>query len=228
LPEVKNGERLPLRKYILLCVLLGIMLFAGLSSRHQTASRAANQAPSLTIDKQPVTFAMHLFDPSAPPAEMAPLAAWEEAECDSNFVSNANVKGRTEIVDGTRGVVTVSEVKMTLQLTINIWVPQGATEHVIEHEQGHRQIAERYYQTADKVAEQIAAGYLGKQVSANGADLNAEVNNLLQQMGAEITAEYSQRLNPDLAQNRYDDITDHSRNEVSAPAAVAEVFKDLP
>jgi hypothetical protein len=136
------------------------------------------------------------------------------------------VKGRTEILDAMHGLVTVSEVKMTLQLTINIWVPEGATEHVIEHEQGHRQIAEHYYQTADKVAEQIAAAYLGKQVSASGVDVNAEVNKLLQQMGAEIAAEYSKKLNPDLAQNRYDDITDHGRNAVSAAEAVAQVLKD--
>ena len=225
--EVKNGERLPLRNYVLLCVLLGIVLFAGLSSRHRSASRAANQAPSLTIDKQPVTFAMHTFDSEAPPGDMPPLAAWEQAECDSNFVSDANVKGRTEILDAMHGLVTVSEVKMTLQLTINIWVPEGAKEHVIEHEQGHRQIAEHYYQTADKVAEQTAAAYLGKQVSASGVDVNAEVNKLLQQMGAEIATEYSKRLNPDPVQNRYDDITDHSRNDASAAEAVAQVLKDV-
>ena len=106
-------------------------------------------------------------------------------------------------------------------------MPEGATEHVIEHEQGHRQIAEHYYQTADKVAEQIAAAYLGKQVSASGVDVNAEVNKLLQQMGAETAAEYSKKLNPDLAQNRYDDITDHSRNDVSAAEAVTQVLKDV-
>jgi hypothetical protein len=218
---------LPLLKYILLCALLGLVLLAGLTMRHQSASPAAKQALSLTIDKQPVTFVMHTFDPAAPPADMPPLAAWEEAECDSNFVSNANVKGRTEIVDGTHGVVTVTAVKVTLQLTINIWVAQGAAEHVTEHEQGHRQISEHYYETADKVAEQIAAPYLNKQISATGGDLNAEVNNLLQQMGAEITAEYSQRLNPSLVQNRYDDMTDHGRNDASAAEAVAQVFRDV-
>jgi hypothetical protein len=170
---------------------------------------------------------MHTFEPSAPPADTPPLAVWEGAECDSHFVSNANVKARTEIVDGTHGVVTVTQVKVTLQLMINIWVPEGATKHVIEHEQGHRQISEHYYETADKVAEQIVAAYLGKQVSASGADLNTEVNKLLQQMGAEITAEYSRKLNPDLAQNRYDDATDHSRNEVSAAEAAAEALKDV-
>jgi hypothetical protein len=170
---------------------------------------------------------MHTFDPAAPPADMPPLAAWEEAECDSNFVSNANVKGRTEIVDATHGVVTVTDVRVTVQVTINIWVAQGAAKHVIEHEQGHRQISEHYYETADKVAEQIAAAYLDKQVSATGGDLNAEVNKLLQQMGAEITAEYSQRLNPNLAQNRYDDMTDHGRNDVSTAEAVAQALKDV-
>jgi hypothetical protein len=218
---------LPLRKYILLCALLGIVLLAGLTMWHQSASPTAKQAPGLTIDKLPVAFFMHTFGPSAPPADMPPLAAWEEAECDSNFVSNANVKGRTEMVDGTHGVVTVTDVKVTLQLAINIWVAEGAAMRVIEHEQGHRQISERYYETADKVAEQIAVTYLNKRISASGGDLNAEVNHLLQQMGAEITAEYSQRLNPNLAQNRYDDMTDHGRNDVSAGEAVAQVFRDV-
>ncbi len=216
-----------LRKYILLCVLLGIVLLVGLTSRHPPSSRPAKQVPSLTIDKQPVTFAMHTFDPSAPPADMPALAAWEEAECDSNFVSDANLKARTEILDPTHAVVAVAAVKVTLQLTINIWVPEGATEHVIEHEQGHRQIAEHYYETADKVAEQIATAYLGKQVSVSGTDIKFEINKSLQQMGADITAEYSKKLNPDLAQNRYDDITDHSRNEVSATEAVAQVLGDV-
>ncbi len=202
-------------------------MLAGLTMRHQSASRVANQAPRLTIDKQQITFAMHTFDAAAPPADMPPLAAWEEAECDSNFVSDANVKGRTEIADGTHGVVTVTEVKVTLQFTIDIWVPEGATEHVIEHEQGHRQIAEHYYETADKVAEEIAAAYLGKQASVVGADLNMEINKLLQQIGAEITAEYNKRLNPSLAQSSYDDATDHGRNSVSAQQAVAEVLKDV-
>jgi hypothetical protein len=64
-------------------------------------------------------------------------------------------------------------------------------------------------------------------VSTNGADLSAEVNKLLQQMGAEITAAYSERLNPGPAQQRYDDITDHSRNDERAGEAVARALKDV-
>ena len=36
--------------------------------------------------------------------------------------------------------VTITQIKVTLQLNINIWVPAGVTQHVIEHEGGHRQV----------------------------------------------------------------------------------------
>lgn len=115
---------------------------------------------------------------------------------------------------------------MTLQLNVNIWVPTGVTKHVIEHEEGHRQISEYYYQTADNVAERIAATYLGKQVEITGMDLSAESTRMLQQMAADITDEYKKQLNPGPTQLLYDDITDHGRNEVVVKDAVAHALKN--
>ena len=43
--------------------------------------------------------------------------------------------------DATHGIVTITRIKVTLQLNITIWAPAGATEHVIDHEAGHRQIS---------------------------------------------------------------------------------------
>jgi hypothetical protein len=206
--------------------LLGLALFAGFTLRHPSASQPAKQESKPTIEKQPVSRAIHTFDPVAPPADMPPLAEGEEAECDSNFVSNASLKAQTKRIDAAQAVLTVTEVKVTLQLKINIWVPQGATQHVMEHEQGHQRISEHYYQNADHVAEQIAAPYLGQQVSISGADLDAEAKKSLQKMSADITAQYNRRLNPGPEQQRFDDITDHSRNDVSASYAVTQAIKD--
>jgi hypothetical protein len=155
---------------------------------------------------------------------MPPLALGEEAQCDSNFLSNASVGGQAQETDATHATVTLTQIKVTLRLNITIWAPTGATQHVIEHEQGHRQISEHYYQTADKLAERIAATYLGKQIVISGADLRAELSKLLQQMGADITDEYNKELNPEPAQLRYDAITDHGRNEVAAKDAVAQAI----
>jgi hypothetical protein len=116
---------------------------------------------------------------------------------------------------------------MTLQLNIAIWVPTDVTQHVVEHEEGHRQISEYYYQTADKLAGRIAARYMGKQVEITGTDLDTESSKLLHQMATDITDEYNKELNPEPTQLLYDTITDHSRNEVVAKNAVAHALKNV-
>lgn len=179
------------------------------------------KTPPVTVIKQPVNFTNRTFDPANPPADMPPLGSGEEAECDTNFASNAIVAAESHRSDATHAVVTITHVNVTLQLDVTIWVPNEATQHVIDHEEGHRQISEYYYQTADKLAERIAARYVGKQFDVTGDDLKTESDKLLQQSAADITDEYNKELNPGPTQLLYDDITDHARNDVVAKDAVA-------
>jgi hypothetical protein len=219
---------------ILLCVLLGVLIFVGawawLGGRMGGQILSSSQQPVVTalptVEKQPVAFETHTFDPIMPPPEMPPLGEGEAAECEANFTSNASVSGQSRRTDATHAMLTITQVKVTLGLEINIWVPMDATQHVIEHEDGHRQISEYYYQSAEKVAERIAATYMGKKIVVTGADLDAELNESLKQAGAEITDEYDKELNSETAQQRYDDITDHSRNGVSAADAMDQALKD--
>jgi hypothetical protein len=215
-----------LRRSMVLCVLVGVLLCAGFAWRHFSTSGEPPESSKPIVDKQPVTFAQRTFDPASPPPDMPALGEGEEAECDSNFISDANVSGRMQKIDSTNATVTVAQVRVTLQLKITIWVPSGATQHVIEHEEGHRQISEHYYQSADKVAAGVAASYAGKQIAISGADLNAEFRNALLQLSKEITSEYSEKMNPGPAQQRYDDLTDHSRNDCDANDAFAQAIKE--
>jgi len=216
----------PAIRYVMLAVLVvAVLAWWRMASHSQPAASTPSNQPTAAVEKLPVFFATHTFDPAAPPADMPPLGAAETAECDANFISNANVSGTSKRLDARQAVVTVTGARITLQLEINIWVPQGATQQVIEHEEGHRQISEYYYRSAQEVAEKVAAEYTGKQISVSGSDLGAEINAALQKIGAEITAEYGERLNPNAAQQRYDDLTDHSRNDISASDAVARVLQ---
>jgi hypothetical protein len=217
---------LPSRSLILLCVLLAVLIFGWLGWRDVPSRRQTSEASVPTINKQPVTFASRTFDPAAPPADMPPLHSGESAECDSDFLSNASVGGKSRQMDATHATLTVTQIKVTLQLFITIWVPTGVSQHVIEHEEGHRQVSEYYYQTAGKLAERIAATYMGKQVEIAGVDLTAESNKALQQMAAEITDEYNKELNPGPTQLLYDAITDHGRNEVVVKDAIAHALKN--
>ncbi len=210
-----------------LCVLLGLLLFGWLRWRDASSSERLVEASVPTIEKEAVIFTNRTFDPASPPSDMPLLTAGENAACDSDFQSTASVGGRTQQTDPTHATVTIMQIKLKLLLKIAIWVPTDVTQHVVEHEQGHRQISEYYYQTADKLAMRIAASYMGKQFDITGTNLDAESSKWLQQMATEITDEYNKELNPEPTQLLYDTITDHSRNEVIAKDAVNHALKNV-
>ena len=217
-----------MRRLILLYGLHALVVIVCAGCRNNTSTPQHRESSAPKIIKQPVQFATRTFDPANPPADMPPLPSGGDiAECDSNFISNASVGGQAWHSDATHATVTFNLITVTLQLNITIWVPAGVSDRVMEHEQGHRQISEYYYRTADKLAEKIASNYMGKQVAISGPDLDAELHKTLQGIGAEITAEYNKELDPNPTQLLYDSITDHSRNEVAVQDAVAHALKNV-
>jgi hypothetical protein len=211
---------------LLLVVLLAVAGAGWLAWRNFSSRRQQPQQQTVTVDRQPVVFANHSFDPNAPPAQMPALAYGEEALCDSNFVANARVGGVWEKMDATHARVTITKVNMTLQLHINIWVPVNVSAHVLEHENGHREISEDYYRTADGIAQRVGSSYLGRQIEISGADLNAEMEKALQQTAGDATRDFDKSLNVAATQEYYDRITDHGRNEIDAKQAVAAAVEN--
>jgi hypothetical protein len=217
----------PLRRLLAFLIVLAFLmvllwrLFRPSPPRPQPAD-----ASPVTINKLPALFAAHTFDPAAPPPDMPLLAPHETAECDSNFQSSAIVRGEPRKADSTHATLTITDVKVTLRLSINLWLPKEAPQNLIDHEEGHRQISEHTYETADKLAERIAASYIGRQVDIAGADLDAESVRVLHQLAAEITSEYNRQLNPNPPQLLFDSITDHAKNGVNAKDAVDHVLKN--
>ena len=130
-----------------------LLLEALLSGWALSCNRPSKEPPAVTINKQPVNFARRTFDPANPPSDMPPLAQEENAACVSDFISNATVAGQSRQTDATHATIPVTHIKMDLQLNLSIWVPIETTARGTEHEEGHRQIAEYYYQAAVEVAE---------------------------------------------------------------------------
>jgi hypothetical protein len=178
------------------------------------------------ITKLPVAYASRTFDRAAPPPNMPPLRTGETAVCDADFLARSRVRGQPRRTDASHAILTITQVMVTLQLRINVWLPIEATQIVIDHEEGHRQIAEYYYQTADKLAERIAATYIGKRIEVTGSDLDAESSNTLLQVATEITNAYTKEINSNGTQLLYDEITDHARNGVVAKDAVDHALKN--
>ncbi len=189
-------------------------------------SAPAPQKDSVQITKLPPAFTAHKFDPAAPPPNMPPLHPGEAAVCDADFIARSSVGGQPRRTDSTHAILTITKVLMTLQLQTNVWVPTDAPQTIADHEEGHHQIAEYYYQTADKVAENIAAAYINKRLEITGDDLDVAANQKLLEVATEITNEYTKQINSNPTQLLYDDITDHSRNGVIAKDAVEHAIKN--
>jgi hypothetical protein len=190
------------------------------------ASAPQAQKDSVQITKLPAEYQSHKFDPAAPSPNMPPLHPGEAAVCDADFIARSSVGGRPRRTDSTHAILTITKVLMTLQLQTNIWVPIDAPQTITDHEEGHREIAEYYYQTADKLAERIAASYIGKRVDVTGDDLDVASSQKLLEIATEITEEYTKEINSNSTQLLYDNITDHSRNGVIAKDAVDHAIKN--
>jgi hypothetical protein len=209
---------------IVLCVCLSVSLCGCHSSPDASAPRSRKD--SVQITKLPASYLSHKFDPAAPPPALPPLHPGEAAVCDADFIARSSVRGQPRRTDATHAILIITNVMMTLQLETNIWVPIDAPQTITDHEQGHREIAEYYYQTADKLAERIAAGYIGKRVEVTGDDLDSASSQKLLEIATEITNEYTREINSSPTQLLYDNITDHSRNGVIAKDAVDHAIKN--
>lgn len=217
---------MPSRRTLVYLMLAGALTVAWLSWREVSARRQRREALAPVITKQAVNFALRNFDPANPPSDMPPLYPGEEARCDSDFGSNAHVDGETGPTDATHANLTITRISVALRLNVIIWVPAGASQRILEHEDGHRQISEYYYQTADQLAARIAGTYTGQEIALSGPDLNAESTKALQQIATEITDEYNRELNAQSAQLLFDGITDHGRNGVVVKEAIAHALKN--
>jgi hypothetical protein len=224
---MKQGALILYRRLILIC-LVSTVLACGCHTSTSPESPAAPKIPAdaILITKQPPFYAAHTFNRTAPPPNMPPLGENESAVCDADFEARSNVRGQPRRTDSTHATLTITGVVMTLQLRIDVWLPTEFTQVVADHEEGHRQIAEFYYQTADRLAQRIAAAYIGKRIDVSGPDLDAESSKALLEVATQITDEYTKEINSNSTQLLYDNITDHARNGVIAKDAVDHALKN--
>lgn len=128
----------------------------------------------VTVERKPTVVERKTFDPAHPPADMPPLSGHEAALTQSQY--DCSVKLAYEVTDrkndGAQCTTSlrVRSVRVSLQLKIVIWLPRGAPEQLIAHEEGHRQIDERIFGRADEVARSLASHLDGSELSAQADD----------------------------------------------------------
>lgn len=184
------------------------------------------EQPQVEIVKMPAQVGTRYFDPKRPPRDRPPLTGQEEAVCAGDFLSDAAVGVQAQVTDATHAKATINRVKVTLQLNITTWLPNNPQKWTVEHEEGHRQISEYYYQNAEVIARRVAEPYIGRTFDVSGKDLRQILSAAVRKLAGEITAEYYRQMPVETTQARYDDITEHSRKEIPVPDAVAQALNE--
>ncbi len=192
----------------------GVMLLGAAASANGT------DAPSVVVD--PAVTATRSFDPARPPAEMPHLHPGEAAVTQSDFRCSANAGYRRAA--GERHVI-ITDVSIHVSLATLVWLPTDPKGKLIDHEQGHRRIAEIVYDDAEKAAADAARPLIGQRVDVSGLDdegIEAKINAILQtasQTYLSAIAGRSGRVN-----EVYDAITDHGRAKIDEKTAIERAF----
>jgi hypothetical protein len=207
------------------------------------ATRATSQVTrggNVTVEKTEVVVERKTFDPRNPPSEMPPLGPRADAFTRPQFgcsaVVNSTVTSRTRTGrGGCTCTKRIEAVKVQIDLTVVIWTPNRAKRKLVDHEEGHRMIAECIYEeVAAKVARAEAETLVGRTVSASGDDSEtaaanaaAAVKEAAQEFSRaymEATAKWSSRVG-----NRYDQITSHGkRDDPGVEESIRLAFKQEP
>lgn len=185
-----------------------------------------SEQPQVEIVKLPAHIGTRYFDPKNPPRDRPPLTGSEEGVYVGDFLSNASVGGQVMQANATHAKARINRIKVTLQLNITTWLPKDPEKRIVEHAEGHRQIAEYYYRNAEVIARRIAEPFLGKTIELSGADLRNTLSAAIDKIAEEITNEYKGQMLVKTTQDRYDALTEHGRKEILVSDAVVQALKD--
>ena len=184
------------------------------------------------VDHGDVKVQRKRFDPKRPPADMPALKPPEAAVTVSTFGIEASMRSQV-VGEEQRGGKVISRVKVTdvklkTTLEIVIWLPSKAEKYLVDHEDGHRVISERFYGDSEQLARDLAKGLDGKVLRGEGRDSEAASRAAMDAAIGELTTAYMERTKDasSRVQDLYDEITDHGRNtRITVEAAIDRAFQ---
>jgi hypothetical protein len=213
----------PVRPFALLSALATAFLALGpLSARG-----------AVTVQKKPAVVERKTFDPNDKPAEMPPLSSGELAVTSSQFDCATEVQlvpRRSKTRDGRHSMsYTVHGVKMMLELKVVIWNPANASEKLKAHEEGHREISEMIYKTAEVHAKAAAQKLDGRRIVGEGDTPDAAreaADEAMQEANRQVCEEYMDLTSRAgvRVQNIYDDLTAHGARPLGEKEAIQQAF----
>lgn len=120
----------------------------------------------------------------------------------------------------------VKKVEIALSLPIRVWLPESASQKVIDHEDGHVAICKHFYKDAEKQARSAAEKIIGCEFSGVGKSENESMQKGMEAASFALVKPYQDSvIQPaNRASALYDALTMHGQASVAPEAAVKEAI----
>jgi hypothetical protein len=187
----------------------------------------------VSVNRAAAVIEHRTFDPSDPPADMPKLAGNEAAVTESFFAADSQVGGavidQQKTDSGCRASIKVDTVQMTLKLRVTVWLPIDAVPKIVNHEEGHRAIAEYFYRNADATARKLAEELIGQTISGVGSDCDSAGQAATKQAAQALGGRYLGEVDVPCGkvQELYDQITEHGTNAVKEEKAIKQAISKV-
>lgn len=188
------------------------------------AARA--QRPAVRVTREEPVITRTDYDPSRPPPDMPPLTPPESGVCKTTFELSAGVTYSAERLTSGSARIYVDGLEIVTKLRIDIFTVQNAPPKLRAHEEGHRAIAEHYFERSATIAEDIGRRLLGTAHDGLGVDDESAQRDAFSKVIVEIERAYMARVRvPSAAANeRFDELTRHGLEPIDEREAVARAI----
>ncbi|MCC6977199.1 MAG: hypothetical protein IT343_02670 [Candidatus Melainabacteria bacterium] len=184
----------------------------------------------VSVTKAPPRIKTQIFDKDMRPAE----AKKEHNDCANThwdygitpeIFYKLNSRKRTH--DGEQVSIKITKFKIGLNLDVTMWLPENASPDVVEHEKGHAAICLDNYKNAERLADELAKPFIGKEIVALGPDLETTIREVLTQVKQDVVRKYREETvdKTNITSGLFDQMTvkDHAAANVDRKVADAEL-----
>jgi len=195
------------------------------------SSAVVGQDNGVQVVRRPSTLAYDYYLPGMTPPEVPP-GMKGNTHFDLPFYAYYHFSENKErSAHGCILTITITSVELDLDLALKITLPDGCSDHLRSHEEGHRHIYQYFYDNfAEKVARNAGQSVVGKEFSAEGEDCKAAKQAALLQVSERLSAMYRENAadRAKKANEYYDGLTNHGRLEnVDSMTAAEQTIKTL-
>lgn len=214
---------MPARPLVRIALLLSGIALCG-------SAVASSAQAAVKVEKAPAVIERKTFDPDRPPTNMPPLKDGELAVTASSFECSAQVTytpRRREMGNGNcRMTYHIDGLVVKIALHVTVWLPENAPDKLKAHEEGHREISERFYANAEKAAKLAGEKLDGRNIEATAPDCEKAASEKLAVANRGVAESFLKQVSAPSTrvQNIYDEVTAHGTRPVDEATAIKQAI----